>query len=109
MLRQLSPDRSFVSQSVALVQCVKSVERIEFESVFASQATAVRHCSRRVAARFAACLRQPSLPASERVDLSNFRPIHQRVIETKKQTKNNMQLKHHNTIDMQDYKAVTCV
>ena len=59
--------------------------------------------------RFAACLRQPSLPVSERVDLSNFRPIHQRVIETKKQTKNNMQLKHHNTIDMQDYKAVTCV
>jgi len=38
--------------------------------------------------------------------LSNF--IHQRVIEKNKQTKT-VYNKHQNTIDMQDYQAVTCV
>ena len=38
--------------------------------------------------------------------MSNY--IHLRVVEKKKQTKT-IYNKHQNTIDMQDYKAVTCV
>jgi len=42
----------------------------------------------------------------EKMPLSNF--IHQRVIEKKNQQKTAYN-EHQNTIDMQDYQAVTCV